>query len=52
MHLYYEGFENPAQYLREMHRRRETEKERLLSITNKDHCVGFERFVDGVDADE
>ena len=52
MHLYYEGFENPAQYLREMHRRRETEKERLLSIANKDHCVGFERFVDGVDADE
>jgi hypothetical protein len=52
MHLYYEGFENPAQYLREMHRRRETEKERLLNLAKKDHCIGFERFVDGIDADE
>lgn len=52
MHLYYEGYENPAQYLREMHRKREIEKERLLSLAYKDHCNGFEKFVDGIDADE
>jgi hypothetical protein len=35
-----------------MHRRRETEKERLINMGSKDHCAGFEKFVDGVDADE
>ena len=32
MHLYYEGYQNPSEYLNELSRQREHEKERLLNI--------------------
>ena len=52
MHLYYEGFENPGEYLQEQQRRREVEKTRLLTVPGKECVATFEKFVDGVDADE
>ena len=52
MHLYYQGYQNPSEFLNEQNRQRQQEKERMLNITNKDYLKPFDGFVDGVDADE
>ena len=52
MHLYYQGYQNPSQFLNEQNRKRQQEKERMINITNKDYLRTFDGFVDGFDADE